>query len=389
MFVIRSAAKVRNLTNFPQAFQARRTGGQRADIGHFNHLTQGGQINIFQRPAETFPPRHGVKRANQRRSMTIIQRRIAPLQHGQRCELMIFHRIDHSIIKSRTVSPAVGKAAESAVIHMPPGAAGDLGYFRRGKFPHAPPVKFRGTGETHMVNIHIEPHADGVRRHQIIHIAVLVKLDLLVAGAGTERAHHHRDAALLPPEHLGIAINIMGREGHQRRAPVKAAEFFWIGVNQFGKARPRTEFNIGDKTPDQGSDGLGPEKHGFLPPARPDQPVGKHMPPVEIRRQLYFVHRQKIHCLFNRHAFDGTDPPTRVLRNDFLFARDQRHGISARRILRRIHHPVINLPRQQPKRQADHAGLMAEHPLHRQMGLARVGRPQHRPHPTGGLDRLV
>ena len=38
---------------------------------------------------------------------------------------------------------------------------------------------------------------------------------------------------------------------------------------------------------------------------------------------------------------------------------------------------VVDLARQQPQRQADHAGGMRQHPLDREMGLAGVGRPEH------------
>jgi hypothetical protein len=37
------------------------------------------------------------------------------------------------------------------------------------------------------------------------------------------------------------------------------------------------------------------------------------------------------------------------------------------------HQPVIDFPRQQPQRKADHPARMGTHPLHSEMGLAGVG----------------
>ena len=44
--------------------------------------------------------------------------------------------------------------------------------------------------------------------------------------------------------------------------------------------------------------------------------------------------------------------------------------------------PVVDFAGQQAQRQADHAGGVAQHPFHRQMGLPRIGGAQHR-HQSG------
>ena len=42
-----------------------------------------------------------------------------------------------------------------------------------------------------------------------------------------------------------------------------------------------------------------------------------------------------------------------------------------------LHDPLIDLPGEQTQRQADHAALVAEHALDRQMRLAGIGGPEH------------
>ena len=77
-----------------------------------------------------------------------------------------------------------------------------------------------------------------------------------------------------------------------------------------------------------------------------------------------------------RHGFGGAEEIARVRRLDPFFAGDQRNLLVALDCA----HPVINLARQQPQREAHHAAGMAAHPLNRQMRLAGVGRPQHGAH---------
>jgi hypothetical protein len=64
---------------------------------------------------------------------------------------------------------------------------------------------------------------------------------------------------------------------------------------------------------------------------------------------------------------------TQYRRLDLLLAGNQRDGLLA--------HPlgdlVVDLARQQPQRQPDHARGMREHPLDGEMRLARIGGSQH------------
>ena len=74
-----------------------------------------------------------------------------------------------------------------------------------------------------------------------------------------------------------------------------------------------------------------------------------------------------------RHRLDRRHPEARVRRLDLLFAGDERDVLRADP----VDDLVVDLARQQPQRQADHAGGMRQHPLDGEMGLAGVGRPEH------------
>ena len=59
-----------------------------------------------------------------------------------------------------------------------------------------------------MGNIKVQPHANRISRHQIIDVTVLIHLDLRVARARAQRAHHNRRSALLTAQQLGNRIDI-------------------------------------------------------------------------------------------------------------------------------------------------------------------------------------
>ena len=63
-----------------------------------------------------------------------------------------------------------------------------------------------------MVHVHVQAHADGVGGDEKIHFAGLIERHLRVAGAGAERAHHHRRAAAQATQHLGDGIDFLGAE---------------------------------------------------------------------------------------------------------------------------------------------------------------------------------
>jgi hypothetical protein len=102
--------------------------------------------------------------------------------------------------------------------------------------------------------------------------------------------------------------------------------------------------------------------------------IGEDMAAFQIGRDLDFVDREKRDVEIPGHRLHGGDPVARLRRLDLFLAGDQRHQIDADP----VDDLVVDLARQQAQRQADDAGGMRHNPLDRKVGLAGVGRPQHR-----------
>lgn len=97
------------------------------------------------------------------------------------------------------------------------------------------------------------------------------------------------------------------------------------------------------------------------------------MAAVGVGAELYLVHRQKLHRPVERHGLHRAGEPFGTRRHDFFLAGDE--GDIADALGR--HHAVVILPREQAERKTDDAGVMGKKPLHGEMRLACIGRPQH------------
>ena len=176
-----------------------------------------------------------------------------------------------------------------------------------------------------MLDVQVQPHPDGIRCHQKIDIAVLVKFDLRIAGARAKRPHHHRTTALLAADQFGNGIDIFNRKADNCTAFRHPAYLFRTCMRQrrktilFHKGHPR--HHRGDRR----AHGVRPQKQRFHQPARVDQTVGEHMATVRISAQLYFVHGHKIGTNVQRHRFDRADPIQRAVGHNAFFTCHQRH----------------------------------------------------------------
>ena len=113
------------------------------------------------------------------------------------------------------------------------------------------------------------------------------------------------------------------------------------------------------------------------------EPVGEEVAAFRIGAKLDLIDGEKFDLAVERHRLDRADEVARPGGNDLFFAGDQRDLSRAPR----LDHPIVNFARQQPQRQADHAGGMSQHPLHRQMRLARVRRAKNCNEPRGVAPR--
>ena len=141
--------------------------------------------------------------------------------------------------------------AEGAILAKPPGAAGDLGDLLGMEPAHAPAVEFAQARESDMVDVHVQAHADRVGGDQEIDLAGLEQLDLGVAGARTERAHHHRRAAALAADEFGDGVDRVGGEGDDGAAPRQAGQLLRARVGQLRQAL--AELDLGSRDRADGS----------------------------------------------------------------------------------------------------------------------------------------
>src|SRR5689334_19214406 len=153
---------------------------------------------------------------------------IAPLQHADRIEGVVLQPVDQIGLER---SDLTGHA-ERSVIHVTPGAAGDLAKLGGSEIAMVLPVEFADAGEGDMVEIEIKSHADRVGGDEEVDVAVLVERDLGIARAGRERAENDGGAAALTPHQLGDGIDVVEREGDDGRAAGEAGDLLVPGISE-------------------------------------------------------------------------------------------------------------------------------------------------------------
>jgi len=103
---------------------------------------------------------------------------------------------------------------------------------------------------------------------------------------------------------------------------------------------------------------------------------------LRICAELRFVHADESEVAgevrrlapTDRHRLRGGEEPARAGRHDLLLAGDQRHFLVA---ALQLDDAIVDLARQQAKREAHQAGGMRDHPLDGEMRLAGVGGAEH------------
>ena len=114
--------------------------------------------------------------------------------------------------------------AEGAVAHVTAGAAGDLAELGGGQAAVLVAVELAVGGEGDVIDVEVEPHADGVGGDEEIDVAGLEELDLGVARARAERAEDDGGAAALAADQFGDGVDLVGGEGDDGRAARQARD---------------------------------------------------------------------------------------------------------------------------------------------------------------------
>ena len=295
---------------------------------------------------------------------------IAPIGAAHRREAVILDRLH----EGRLQGLAAAGGAEAAVREVAPGAARDLRHFGGGQHPRRATVELAAGRERDMIQVQVEPHADGIRRHQAVHLAGLVERHLGVARARAQRPEHHRAPALDPAHALGERVDRFGREGDDRVARLEAGQLAMPLVRQGGEPGAAGEARLGHERADQRAHRVRAEEHGLRRAARPQQAVGEDMTALAVAGELYLVHGDEFDRPVQRHRFDRADEVARFGGDPLLLPRHQGDGVRPLG----FDHPVVDLAREEAEGKAHRAGAMRQHALDRQVGLARVGRTEQR-----------
>ena len=88
--------------------------------------------------------------------------------------------------------------------------------------------------------------------------------------------------------------------------------------------------------------------------------VGKHMAAFGVGRQLALINRHELHLAANRHGFGGANKIARFGRQNFLFASNESQICLMHVAEIAAQAAVIDLARQKPQRQANHAAGMGQ-----------------------------
>ena len=161
---------------------------------------------------------------------------------------MGLHGGDQIIVHGSRSAPVVPEGPVSAIASR---AAGDLADLVREEPPRAPAVELAQAGEGHVIDIHVEAHADGIGGDEKIYLAGLEQGHLGVTGARRERAHDHRRSAPLTADELGDGVDLLGREGDHGAATGKAADLARPGRGQGRVALPKLDPGVGQQAADE------------------------------------------------------------------------------------------------------------------------------------------
>ena len=214
MLGFRGRSEIRHPADIPQQAHAGRAGQFGLHLGQLRQVFQRQEVIRFARPGQPGVRGRLLQRPDQAVNRAKFQPCIAPVQFAHRFECVVFDGGDFVLIKR----PRLGSHAKGAVFDMPPGPPGDLRQFLRVEPAHPAAVKFRRGGKGHVFDVQVQPHADGIGRHQIINLAILIQSHLRIARARRKRPHDHGASALGAADQFGDGIDIFNRKPDNRAA---------------------------------------------------------------------------------------------------------------------------------------------------------------------------
>ena len=364
-----NAAEIRDAADIPQPPHISRPGHAIAHLGHGREVAQGLEIIRLAPPLQAGILRRGLERGDQRLGAGETKRPAAPLELADRSEAVLLDGGCERGIEGG----GLARHPEGAGARVAARAPGDLADLMGQERAHPPAVKLGERGKGHVIDIEVEPHADRVRGHEVIHLAALIHRHLGIARARAERPRHHRRAALLAADQLGHRIEIFHRKPHDRRPPRHAADLARARIGKLREALGLVKPGLGHEIGDGAAHGGRAEKFRLEAAARVQQAIGEHMPALGIGAKLDFVDGEVVRADIGRHGLHRAGPVARAGRHDAFLARHQRHRPPAPLLAQTL----IDLARQEAQRQADDPAPVGDHALDGVMGLAGIGGAEH------------
>ena len=207
--------EVRHLGHLPQQAHVARPSQSRGHGRVGGERGEGMVVVGPPRARKLGPGRPHLQARREPRRRREVQIRVAPEDRGQRREAVRLEALHEPGIEV----PELLRGAEGAVLDVAARPPRDLRDLVGPQGTRALAVELPEVRERHVVDVEVQPHADGVGGHQVVHLARLVEADLRVAGARAQGAENEGHAADFPPHGLGDAVELGQGEDDDGRPP--------------------------------------------------------------------------------------------------------------------------------------------------------------------------
>ena len=175
----RQPAVIRDLAGLPQPLHGGGAMGHVAHVAVACRMIEHAEVLGDRRAGQGLVAGRQRQRDLQAPERGEVEFRVAPLQHFDAVERVVLQRV-HQFRLERRAAPG---GAERAVTRGAPGAAGDLRELGRIEPAELVAVILAVGSERDVIDVEVQPHADGVGGDEIIDVAVLEHLNLRIARA--------------------------------------------------------------------------------------------------------------------------------------------------------------------------------------------------------------
>src|SRR5262249_30744568 len=106
-------------------------------------------------------------------------------------------------------------------------------------------VEFAVGGKRDVIDVEVEPHADGVGSDEVFDVTRLVERDLRIARARAQRSQHDGGASALATDQLGDGMDCVGRARGAGGPAGKRSDLLLAGEGELRQARSGQDMRAG------------------------------------------------------------------------------------------------------------------------------------------------